>query len=116
MILNSEICGLTHIEILMVSYIIALSGKLDMKLSLDYKPLISKDNFLICKKLSLLLVISNNLDRYFYDNLKDIEILNNSKSLKIMLPSSSVEYMEDYSGSDVKIAFQKSFEKDFIIT
>lgn len=116
MILNSEICGLTHIEILMVSYIIALSGKLDMKLSLDYKPLISKDYFLICKKLSLLLVISNNLDRYFYDNLKDIEILNDSKSLRIMLPFSSVEYMEDYSGSDVKIAFQKSFEKDFIIT
>lgn len=116
MILNSEICGLTHIEILMVSYIIALSGKLDMKFSHDYKPLICKDHFLICKKLSLLLVISNTLDRYFYDNLKDIEILSNSKGLKIILPSSSVEYMEDYSGNDVKIAFKKSFEKDFLIT
>ncbi|HEY5525498.1 MAG TPA: exopolyphosphatase, partial [Clostridium sp.] len=116
MILNSEICGLTHIEILMVSYIIALNGKLDMKLSLDYKSLISKGYFLLCKKLSLLLVISSNLDRYFYDNLKDIEISNNSKSLRIMLPSSSVEYIEDYSGSDVKTAFKKSFGKDLIIT
>lgn len=116
MILNSEICGLTHIEILMVSYIIGLSGKLDMKLSSDYKSLISKDNFLICKKLSILLVISNNLDRYFYDNLKDIEISNDSNSLTIMLPSSSVKYIEDYSGSDVKTNFKKSFDKDFIIT
>jgi len=116
MILNSEICGLTHRSILMTSYIIALSGKLDMKLANDYKSLISKDDFSTCKKLSLLLIISNNLDRYFYDNLKDIEVSNNSERLKIKLPSSSVEYIEDYAGSDVKTAFKKAFDKDFIIT
>jgi len=116
MILNSEICGLTHKSILMTSYIIALSGKLDMKLANEYKPLISKEDYSICKKLSLLLIISNNLDRYFYDNLKDIEISNNHERLKIKLPSSSVEYLEDYAGSDVKTAFKKYFDKDFIIT
>lgn len=116
MILNSEICGLTHIEILMISYIIALSEKLDIKLSPEYKSFISKDNFLICKKLSLILIISNSLDRYFCNNIKEIDISSNSNRLKIKLPSSSVEYMEDYSGSDVKTAFKKCFEKDFIIS
>ncbi len=114
-VINSLISGLTHKEILMVGYTIALSGKFDYKLADEYRELLNKDDIMICKRLSVLLCLAHKIDKYFYNSLAEIVILNEKSSFKIALSKSSVKYMKDSLPVEMDESFKKCFNKNLSI-
>ncbi|OOM79831.1 exopolyphosphatase [Clostridium sp. BL-8] len=113
--INSLISGLTHKEILMVGYTIALSGKFDYKLADEYRELLNKDDIMICKKLSVLLCLAHKIDKYFYNSLAEVIIRNEKDSFKIALSKSSVKYMKDSLPIEMNESFKKCFNKNLSI-
>lgn len=114
-IINSLIPRLTHKEILMVAYTIALSGKLDYKLANEYKSLLTKDDIMICKRLSILLCLAHKIDKYFYNSLSEIIIINEKDYFKLALPKTSVKYMKDSLPVELGGSFKKYFNKKLSI-
>lgn len=113
--INSLISGLTHKEILMASYAIALSGKFDYKLADEYKDLLSKDDVIICKKLSLLLCLAHKIDKYFYNSLAEVVIINEKDTFRLALPEISIKYMKDSLPVEMDESFKKCFNKKLSI-
>ena len=113
--INSLISGLTHKEILMVGYTIALSGKFDYKLADEYRELLNKDDIMICKKLSVLLCLAHKIDKYFYNSLAEVIIRNEKDSFKIALSKSSAKYMKDSLPIEMNESFKKCFNKNLSI-
>ena len=114
-IINSLIAGLTHEEILMVGYIVALSGKFDYKLADEYKDLLSKDDIMICKKISVILCIAHKIDKYFYNSLTEVIIINEKDNFKLALPKISVKYMKDSLPVETYEIFKKCLSKKLSI-
>jgi len=114
-IINSLISGLTHREILMVGYTVALSGKFDYKLEDEYKELLTKDDILICKRLSIILCLSHKIDKYFYNSLTEVVIVNDKDVFKLALPEISVKYMKDSLPVEMQGSFKKCFDKNLLI-
>ena len=114
-IINSLIAGLTHKEILMVGYTIALSGKFDYKLADEYKDLLTKEDILICKRLSILLCLARKIDKYFYNSLTEVIIMNEKDAFKLALPKISVKYMKDSLPVEMEESFKKCFSKKLTI-
>ena len=114
-IINSLIAGLTHKEILMVGYTVALSGKFDYKLADEYKDLLTKDDIAICKRLSVILCIAHKIDKYFYNSLTEVVIINEKDNLKLALPKISVKYMKDSLPVEVEESLKKCFSKKLSI-
>jgi len=114
-IINSLIAGLTHKEILMVGYTVALSGKFDYKLADEYKDLLTKDDIAICKRLSVILCIAHKIDKYFYNSLTEVVIINEKDNLKLALPKISVKYMKDSLPVEMEESLKKCFSKKLSI-
>ncbi|BCZ47878.1 exopolyphosphatase [Clostridium gelidum] len=114
-IINSLIAVLTHKEILMVAYTVALSGKFDYKLADEYKYLLTKDDILICKRLSIILCIARKIDKYFYNSLTEVIIMNEKDNFKLSLPKLSVKYMKDSLPIEMEESFNKYFSKKLSI-
>lgn len=113
--INSLISGLTHKEILMVGYTIALSGKFDYKLTDEYKDLLTKDDIMICKRLSILLCLAHKIDKYFYNSLAEVVIMNEKDAFKLALPKASVKYMKNSLPIEMDESFNKCFNKGLSI-
>lgn len=114
-IINSLISGLTHKQILMLGYAIALSGKFDYKLSDEYKNILRKEEILICKKISIILCLAHKIDKYFYNSLSEVTIINQKDTFKLTLPKSSVKYMQDSLPVEMDESFKKCFNKKLSI-
>lgn len=114
-IINSLISGLTHKELLMVGYTVALSGKFDYKLADEYKALLSKDDILICKRLSVILSLAHLIDKYFYNSLTEVIVINEKDNFKLALPEISVKYMKDSLPDEIDSLFKKCFSKKLSI-
>lgn len=114
-IVNSLIAGLTHKEILMVGYTVALSGKFDYKLADEYKDLLTKDDIMICKRLSVILCLAHKIDKYFYNSLTEVVIINEKDTFKLALPELSVKYMKDSLPVEMEESFKKCFNKKLSI-
>lgn len=114
-IINSLISGLNHKEILMVGYTVALSGKFDYKLADEYKALLSKDDIMICKRISLILSLAHMIDKYFYNSLAEVVIINEKNNFKLALPEISVKYMKDSLPDEIDSLFKKCFSKKLSI-
>jgi len=114
-IINSLIAGLTHKEILMVGYAVALSGKFDYKLSDEYKNILTKEDIMICKKLSIIICLSHKIDKYFYNSLTEVVIINEKDIFKLALPEISVKYMKDSLPVEMQESFKKYFDKNLSI-
>lgn len=114
-IINSLLAGLSHKEILMVAYTVALSGKFDYKLNDEYKQLLSKDDTMICKRVSVILCLTRKIDKYFYNSLKEVVIINDKDSFKLALPKLSVKYMKDSLPVEMDESFKKCFNKKLSI-
>lgn len=113
--INSLISGLTHKEILMAGYAIALSGKFDYKLIDEYKELLTKEDIIICKRLSVILCLAHKIDKYFYNSLTEIVIRNEKDTFKLGLPKVSVKYMKDSLPVEMDETFKKCFNKKLSI-
>lgn len=114
-IINSLIAGLTHKEILMVGYTVALSGKFDYKLSDEYKDVLTKDDIMTCKRLSIILCLAHKIDKYFYNSLTEVVIVNEKDNFKLALPKISVKYMKDSLPDEMEETFKKCFSKKLSI-
>lgn len=114
-IVNSLIAGLTHKQILMAGYTVALSGKFDYKLADEYKDLLTKDDIMICKRLSILLCLAHKIDKYFYNSLTEVVIINEKDTFKLALPEVSVKYMKDSLPVEMDESFKKCFNKKLSI-
>lgn len=114
-IINSLLAGLSHKEILMVAYAVALSGKFDYKLIDEYKDLLSKDEVIICKRVSIILCLAHKIDKYFYNSLKEVNIVNDKDSFKLALPRLSIKYMKDSLPVEMDESFKKCFNKKLSI-
>ncbi len=115
MIVNSFIAGLTHKEILMVGYTVALSGKFDYKLADEYKNLLTKDDIMVCNRLSILLCLAHKIDKYFYNSLTEVIVINEKDNFKLKLPVDSVKYMKDSLPIEMDELFKKCFHKKLSI-
>lgn len=114
-IINSFIAGLTHKEILMVGYTIALSGKFDYKLADEYKDILNKDDIAICKRLSIILCLAHKIDKYFYNSLTEVIVINEKSNFNLALPESSIKYMKDSLPIEMDESFKKCFNKKLSI-
>lgn len=110
-IINSFIAGLTHKEMLMAAYTVALSGKFDYKIADEYKDLLTKDDIIICKRLSIILCLAHKIDKYFYNSLAEVVILNEKDNFNLALPTHSVKYMKDSLPVEMDESFKKFFNK-----
>jgi exopolyphosphatase/guanosine-5'-triphosphate,3'-diphosphate pyrophosphatase len=114
-IINSLIAGLSHKEILMTAYSIALSGKFDYKIIDEYKDLLTKDQILICKRLSTILCLAHKIDKYFYNSLAEVVVINEKDNFKLAIPKASVKYMKDSLPVEMDESFKKCFDKKLCI-
>lgn len=110
MILNSHLSGLSHKELLMVSYIVALSGKTDFKLNQRYKTLLTSDDINMCHKLSTILSLAHKIEKYFSGNVQNINVsLNNFLEIKLPLDNSTT--INEILGNNIKVRFMDYFDK-----
>ena len=99
----------------MVGYTVALSGKFDYKLVDEYKDILNKDDIMICKRLSVILCIAHKIDKYFYNSLTEVVIINEKDNFKLALPEISVKYMKDSLPLEMDESFKKCFDKNLSI-
>lgn len=90
LIIDSLISGLTHNEILMVSYTISLIGEFDYKLADKYSILLTSEESYICKRLSIILYLAHKIDKYFYNRLNEIVTIDENDDLKLALPENNL--------------------------
>jgi len=116
MIANSKINGLTHKEQLMASYIAALHRKNEFKINSNlYQKLITEQDLEIINKLSILLRISESLDRCLNGNIKKVRCNIDLETVTITVEALADPLLEVYEAMDCALSFKKTFNKDLII-
>jgi exopolyphosphatase/guanosine-5'-triphosphate,3'-diphosphate pyrophosphatase len=116
MIANSKINGLTHKEQLMASYIAALHTKNQFKINFKlYQDLITEQDLDIVDKLSILLRISENLDRCLNGNIKMVSCNIELDTVTITVDTKADPLLEISSAMDCALSFEKIFNKKLII-
>ena len=115
MILNSQINGLTHKELVM-SACIAASHRDDNLINYnDYNLVINKDDVDIIKKLGVLLKISESLDKSMTCAVKNISCNIDENTVIIKTISESVPKLEIKEASTISQDFKKVFDKKLYI-
>jgi len=116
MIANSKINGLTHKEQLMAAYIAALHRKNEFKLDLKlYQDLITKQDLEIIDNLSVLLRISESLDRCLNGNIKMVNCNINLDTVTITVDAKADPLLEIIGALECSSSFEKIFNKKLII-
>jgi len=116
MIANSKINGLTHKEQLMASYIAALHRKNEFKINLKlYQDLITKQDLEIIDKLSVLLRISESLDRCLNGNIKMVSCNIKLNTVTITVDTKADPILEISAALDCAASFEKIYNKKLII-
>ncbi|MGH4118175.1 hypothetical protein [Clostridium sp.] len=116
MIANSKINGLTHKEQLMASYIAALHRKNEFKINFKlYQNLITAQDLDIINKLSILLRISESLDKCLNGNIKMISCNIELDTVTITVDAIEDPVLEISAALDCSSSFEKTFNKKLII-
>ena len=115
-IANSKINGLTHKEQLMASYIAALHRKNESKVNFKlYQNLITDQDLDTIEKLSILLRISESLDRCLNGNIKMISCIIELDAVTITVDALEDPVLEISAALDCSSSFEKTFNKKLII-
>lgn len=118
-VLNSEIYGVSHAEILMASFVVKLCEADNFNLSdwVRYKDLLGEDDLQAVKKLSVILKIAENLNITEFGNVIDIncDILGDSVIMKTIVQEEQDASLEIKCASLVSNEFKKSFGKNLEI-
>ena len=116
MIANSKINGLTHKQQLMSAYVAALHRKNEFKIDLKlYQDLITKQDLEIIDKLSVLLRISESLDRCLTGNIEMINCTIEASSVTITVDAKADPLLETSAAMDCSSSFEKIYNKKLII-
>lgn len=114
--LNSRLNGLSNRELVMCAFIIGMHRHEDFKEDWKhYRMLIDKYDFERVNKLSLMLRIAENLDRYGFGNVKNIACYITKDSLQIMLQTNNSPDLEINSVLKNEKKFAKMFAKKLVI-
>jgi len=118
-VLNSEIYGVSHSEILMASFVVKLCESDNFNLSdwVRYKDLVSEEDLQAVKKLAVILKIAENLNITEFGNVIDIncDILGDSVIMKTIVQEEQDASLEIKCASLVGNEFKKSFNKNLEI-
>ncbi|MFL0197171.1 exopolyphosphatase [Clostridium sp. WILCCON 0269] len=115
-ILNSKINGLSHKEQIISSYVAASHRKNTLKINSEhYAKIINKNDIEIIEKLSILLRISENLDRAMNGNIHKINCSISEKEVVIDITSKNDALLEINSVLEAAPAFEKIFNKKLVI-
>lgn len=117
MILNSNLYGLSHKDILIAAYIAALHRKHDFTLTETFhKKLIKREDMQTIEKLGVLLQISESLDRGLNGNVKKVEVAIDEVSVTLKLKTKADPSLEINDALVAADRFKKLFKKKLIIT
>ena len=118
-ILNSDIYGVSHAEILMASFVVKLCEADNFNLSewVRYKDILNENDMQAVKKLSVILKIAENLNITEFGNVIDIncDILGDSVIMKTIISEGQDASLEIKCASLVANEFKKSFNKNLEI-
>lgn len=112
LVLNSRLNGLRNRELVMCAFIVALHRDLDYKPDWrEYQMLLSKDDYRIVQRLSLLVHIAEKLDRSEYGSVEAVECSIKEDTLQMTLKASSPLDLEIGAALKGKRAFKRFFHK-----
>ena len=118
-ILNSEIYGVSHAEILMASFVVKLCNPDNFSLAewVRYKDLLTEADLQAVKKLAVILKIAENLNVTEFGVINDIncDILGDSVIMKTIVEEGQDASLEIKCASLVANEFKKSFNKNLEI-
>lgn len=115
-ILNSEIYGLTHRELVLASFVASIQNLDNFKLSewVKYKVLFVEGDLIAVQRLAVIVKIASSLDRFMKQRVIDIncDILGDSVIMKTILDGKAVLEIREAlkTSEDFKKAFGKNLE------
>ena len=115
-VLNSNITGLTHKELVLASFVVSAQNLEDLKATewVKYKDLLTSEDVLAVQRLAVIVKLSSALDRFMKKRVIDVncDILGDSVIMKTILDGKAVLEIREASKSseDFKKAFNKSLE------
>lgn len=117
LVLNSRINGLTNKELVMTAYIVGMHRnreeiKEDWK---HYKLIISKQDYETIKKLSIILKIAENLDRYGFGHVDALSCNIKGDTLEIKLKTNHSAILEITDAMKNEKNFEKLFSKKLVL-
>lgn len=116
LVLNSGIDGLTHHELLICAFIVAMHRNEDAKISWkEYDKYLDKADYENIRILGLLCRIAEGLDRNEYGNIQGIKCTVSRQSLKMTLSTIHLAELEIEAARLSEKMFKKVFKKDLLI-
>lgn len=116
MILNSQIYGISHRELVMSACIAANHSDDNIAVNYQqYKMIINKDDLELIKKLGILLRLSESLDKSMTYKVPDITCNINNESVIITTISESTAFIEIKAALDVSENFKNAFNKKLYV-
>jgi exopolyphosphatase/guanosine-5'-triphosphate,3'-diphosphate pyrophosphatase len=115
-VLNSNINGLTHKELVLASFVVSSQNLDDLKATewVKYKDLVTKDDIIAVQRLAVIVKIASSLDRFMKKRVIDVncDILGDSVIMKTILDGKAVLEIREAikNAPDFKKAFNKSLE------
>lgn len=118
LILNSNLNGFSHDELVKIAF---LSGmhRTDKKLKENwqkYHMLITESEYELCKKLSVILMLAEKLDRTESDRIEKLHVTVQERRIQLTLWSSQNISLEIEGAQEVCKYFKKAFGKDLILS
>ena len=113
--LNCQLYGLKHKELIMSAYIAALHRDSELNMASAYRSMLSDDDMMTVRKLGVLLRIAESLDRRQNGNVYKITSTVEQNSVKIYITAKSYPGLELKDVQGAVKNFQKVFEKELVI-
>jgi exopolyphosphatase/guanosine-5'-triphosphate,3'-diphosphate pyrophosphatase len=115
-VLNSNINGIDHKELVLASFVVSAQNLDDLKPTewIKYKDLLSQDDILAVQRLAVIVKLAASLDRFMKKRVIDVncDILGDSVIMKTILDGKAVLEIREAtkSSEDFKKAFNKNLE------
>ena len=114
--MNSRLCGLTNAQIISCAYLIGMHRNEKLKADLSpYDVVISKREFKRLTDLSMLIGLSEKLDRSESGTIEDLEVDVKGNTITLKLFASETPVLEMASAEEYVSKFKESFKVDLVI-
>lgn len=114
-ILNCQLYGLNHKELIMVAYIAGLHRDSELSIAASYRCILSDEEILSVRKLGVLLRIAESLDRRQNGNVYKIQSVVDYDLVQITISAKSKPGLEIKDAQSSLKNFQKIFKKQLLI-
>ncbi|ADL52556.1 exopolyphosphatase [Clostridium cellulovorans] len=115
MMMNMDIHGLSHIELLLSAYTATLYHKEALKLSLEEKAIISEDMLKDAERIAIVLRIAEKLSRGYNESIKSIVSDFDEEHIYLKINCHSKTEINFYDMDEIKEEFKILFSRELII-